>query len=324
MRHIHDLRVRLQHRRNRVQMTDYRNYETELQLFLQFLDENPYLRALVCTLEACTEVDFDLWKESVAEPRSTIFPASEEARAKLCLGILKQCAYDTDGQSSLSWGMLFSGETNLNEIINDLNDAVLIPLVNYLDDRIDDTGNVLYLLQRFKLKAEWFRRQELLQLYRADTGRGEANLDCVLREALFDGGVDFPFSQPASPSGRADVVSLNEPNDPLVLEVKVFHPDRGKGKSHLRQGFHQVLRYANDYQQNVGYLVVFNCSDQQLVLPSDESAISEFTPRIVYDGKTFFFVSIDLGADRVSASREKPSARAVISYRELIGEDDPA
>ena len=151
---------------------------------------------------------------------------------------------------------------------------------------------------------------------------GEANLDRVLREALFDGGVDFPFSQPASPSGRADVVSLDDSDDPLVLEVKVFDPDRGKDKGHLRQGFHQVLRYASDYQQNVGYLVVFNCFDNQLVLPSDDSAVREFPPRIVYDGKTFFLVAIDLGADRESASREKPSARAVISRTELIGPND--
>ena len=81
-------------------------------------------------------------------------------------------------------------------------------------------------------------------MYLDDTGLGEAHLDRVLREALFDGGLDFPFSQPDSPSGRADVVSLDDSEDPLVLEVKVFDPDRGKGRSHLRQGFHQVLRYA--------------------------------------------------------------------------------
>ena len=172
MRYLHDLRVRLQQRRTRVQMTDYRNYETELQLFLQFVDDNPYLHALLLELEACDEVDFDRWKERLAEPHSTIFPASEEARARLCLGILKECAYDPEGRSALGWGMLFSGETNMNEIMNDLNDAVLYPFVNYLDDRIDDTGNVLYLLQRFKLKAEWFRQHELLQFYRGNTGLG--------------------------------------------------------------------------------------------------------------------------------------------------------
>ena len=144
----------------------------------------------------------------------------------------------------------------------------------------------------------------------------------MLREALFDGGLDFPFSQPDSPSGRADVVSLDDSEDPLVLEVKVFDPDRGKGRSHLRQGFHQVLLYANDYQQSVGYLVAFNCSGNQLVWPSEDSAEGEFPPRILHDGKTFFLIAIDIGIDRESASKERPSGRAVISRSELTGQDE--
>lgn len=34
MRYLRDLRCRLQQRRNRVYKTDYRHYETELQIFL--------------------------------------------------------------------------------------------------------------------------------------------------------------------------------------------------------------------------------------------------------------------------------------------------
>ncbi len=300
-------------------MADSQQHATELQLFLQFLDDNPHLRALLHTLDASEETDFEQWKDDLSHWVS--FPPSEPARAKLCLSILKECA---SGQSR-SWLHRFSiGRTKIDEMLNDLNDAVLDPLVNYLDDRIDDTGNVLYLLQRFKRKAEWFKQQELYQQYSDCTRSGEKDLDRVLREALFDGGVDFPFPQPDSPSGRADIVSLDEASDPLVLETKVFDPSRSKGKSHLRQGFHQVLRYANDYQQNVGYLVAFNCSGNQLVWPSESSADGEFPPRIVHDGKTFFLIAIDIGTDRESASRETPAGRTVLSRADLTVQDDGA
>ena len=322
MRYLLDLRVRLQQRRNRVHMTDARHYETELQLFLQFLDDNTYLQTLLCTLERSEEVDLEEWKSTVSRRGGATFPPSESARAKLCLGILRECAYDPEEREAIAWAGRFSYASNLNEMISDLNEAVLDPFVNYLEDRIDDISNVMYLLQRFKLKVEWFRRQKLYQIYLEETASGEANLDRTLREALFDGGVDFPFSQPVSPSGRADVVNLDDSEDPLVLEVKVFDPDRGKGKSHLRQGFHQVLRYANDYQQNVGYLVAFNCSDNQLVWPSEDSSGGEFPPRILHDGKTFFLIAIDIGTNRASASRERPSGRVVMSRRELIGQDE--
>lgn len=321
MRHLHDLRCRLQQRRNRVYKTDYRQFETELQIFLKFLDDNPYLRALLRTLNATEDTDFEQWKANLKRGSAT-FPPSETARAKLCLGILKECAYDPHEQASLAWTSPFSSERNINDRINDLNEAVLDPLVNYLDDRLDDASNILYLLHRFKLKVEWFRHGHLHNVYLSDTRSGEENLDRVLREALFDGGVDFPFSQPDSPSGRADVVSLNNSDDPLVLETKVFDPARHRGMRFLRQGFHQVLRYANDYQQNVGYLVAFNCSDSQLVWPSEDTAGGEYPPRILHDGKVFFLVTIDIGVDRPSASKEQPSSRVQVSRNQLIGQDD--
>ena len=94
----------------------------------------------------------------------------------------------------------------------------------FLHDRIDDGGNVLFLIERFKLKTEWFRRKELYLLYQEDTSVGEASLDQELRASLFDGGIDYPFSQPSSPSGKADIIALLDSDDPLVLEVKVFDP----------------------------------------------------------------------------------------------------
>ena len=321
MRHLIDLCIRLKQRSDRVRMTDPLHYETELQLFLQFLDSHPYFRPLLYTLDASEEVDFEQWKDTRTS-RYRTFPASETARAKLCLGILKECAYDPHEGVSLEWARQFTNAGEVEQRMERLNEAVLDPLVYYLKDHVEEASNILYLLQRFKLRIEWFRRQELYQTYLDDTRSGEANLDHTLREALFDGGVDFPFSQPNSPSGRADIVSLDDLDDPLVLEVKVFDPERGKDRSHLRQGFHQVLRYANDYQQNVGYLVVFNCSDNQLVWPSEDSSEGEFPPRFVHDAKTFFLISIDIGTNRESASKEKPADRTVITREDLSGQAD--
>ena len=205
-------------------------------------------------------------------------------------------------------------------MLRDFTEVVVDPLVNYLHDQIDDAGNVLYLIERFKLKAEWFTRNELYSLYQGDTSVGEARLDQELRATLFEGGVDYPFSQPSSPSGKADVVALLGSDDPLVLEVKVFDPDRSKDKSNLRQGFHQVFRYSNDYNQSLGYMVIFNCSDKQLVISSEEEAKAVFPPRITYGGKTFFVIPINIHPDTVSASKEKPTSRLTIGYKDLIGE----
>ena len=320
MFYLRNLRVRLQERRNRLYRTDYITYDAELRYFLQFLDENAYIRALLATLDANTSTNFEQWATELSDMREVQFPKNEEGRAKVCYGILRRCADDKHADNTLGWARYFSSETDFNAMLRDLTEAVVDPFVNFLHDQIDDAGDVLYLIERFKLKSEWFRRKDLYFLYQEDTSVGEARLDQELRASLFEGGIDYPFSQPSSPSGKADIVALLGSDDPLVLEVKVFDPALSKDKSHLRQGFHQVLRYANDYNQSVGYLVIFNCSDKQLVISSEEASGAEVPPRIEYGGKTFFVVSIDIHPDTASASKENPATRQVINYKELVGE----
>ena len=204
-------------------------------------------------------------------------------------------------------------------MLRDFSEAVVDPLVNFLHDRIDDTGNVLYLIERFKLRTEWFDREELYTLYQNRPATGEADLNRKLRRALFEGGVDYPFSEPLSPSGKADVVALLGSDDPLVMEIKVFDPERSKSKAHLRQGFHQVLRYANDHNEDVGYLVIFNCSDKRLVVTSQDNLQGETPTRINHASRTFFVVVIDVNPNTPSASVENPSSRVNVYVDELTG-----
>ena len=321
MLYLHDLRAKLQDRKNRLYKVDASQYETELRFFLQFLSSNPYIEALLRTLDAETTVDFATWSETHAIQHQVKFPDSEADRAKICYEILKLCANDPDERQSIEWGELFSFESNISEIVNDLTEAVVSPFVNFLHDRIEDASSVLYLIERFKVKVEWFRRTELFQLYEEDTSVGESALDRKLREALFEGGIDYPFSQPLSPSGEADIVALLGSEDPLVLEVKVFDPERGKSKSNIRQGLHQLVRYADDYNQPVGYLVVFNCSEGQLAFQGGPEEGFAVPARVSQAGKTFFVTSVDIRPDRPSASKDSPATRTEVKYAELVGAD---
>ena len=320
MFYLQNFRVQLQERRNRLHRCGYETYDAELRYFFQFLDSNTYTRSLMALLDTSNSIDFGQWAEEHATSRSVEFPMSEEGRAKVCHGILKRL--NGNGEW-LRWCRLFSSETKYDAMFRDLTESVVDPFVNFLHDQIDESGNVLYVIERFKLKAEWFGRRALYDIYLEDTSRGEARLDLELRAALFDGGIDYPFSQPSSPSGKADIVALLGSNDPLVLEVKVFDPSKSRGTNHLRQGFHQVLRYANDYNQSLGYLVIFNSSENQLVISHEESPETEFPLRVSYAGKTLFLITIDIHPDIDSASKEKPSNRRAVSVKDLVGEPGP-
>ena len=87
----------------------------------------------------------------------------------------------------------------------------------------------------------------------------------------------------------------------------------------MRQGFHQVLRYAADYNQSLGYLVIFNCSDKRLAISSRDGSEEETPTRISYGGKTIFVVTIDVNPDTPTASVENPSNRVSVYVGELIG-----
>ena len=314
------LRVRIQERRNRLFRSEFSTYQSELRYFIQFLNDNHYTRALLTTLDAGDPLDIGKWLEGSRKRWGVQFPDSELGRARVCYSVLKECVSDEDPHTPVSWGMEFSSKMKFDDVITDLNERIVEPFVNFFHDQIDDGGNVLYLIERFKLRAEWFRRKELYCLYKGDTSVGERNLDLELRAGLFDGGIDYPFSQPSSPSGEADVIALLESDDPLVLEIKVFDPELSRGMSHIRLGFQQILRYAQDYNKDIGYLVIFNCSANQLVISPEEPSESEFPPRIMYSGKTFFVVPIDIHPGVVSASRESPSTRTEINLQDLIGE----
>ena len=317
MRHLLNLRVRLQERRNRVYKSSHESYDSELGYFFDFLDENSYIRSLLNSLDASDAADFDDWLEKSQRARQLQFPDKEEGRAKIYYSILRQCVSNDSGEDALSWAGSIGAMGKFDDQLRVLTETIVDPFVNFLHDRIDDAGNVLYLIERFKIEVEWFMRDELYALYKANTQRGETLLDRQLRASLFKGGIDYPFSQPSSPSGKADIVALLGSDDPLVLEVKVYDPDLSKDVANLRQGFHQAFRYANDYNESLGYLVIFNCSSNQLVITTDNEPENEFPPRIVHGGKTFFIVIIDVNPERDSASKEDPSGRVTIDSKEL-------
>lgn len=320
MFYLQNLRVRLQDRRNRLHRCEHRTFQTELRYLLGYLEGNPYVQGLLTSIDAAEPTEFATWVDTAfSSSRPVRFPSTEVGRAKMCLGILKQCADDAGNNPLFFWGRQFGGNVDLTEACRSVAENVVDPLINCLHDLIDEAGNVLFILQRFKWKTEWFTRDHLYEQYVENTSVGEAHLDKALRLGLFELGIDYPFSQPSSPSGKADVVALLGSDDPMVLEVKVFDPGRNRGVPHLRQGFHQVLRYANDYDENVGYLVVYNCSDRQLIVTDTASQQAESPSRIKHANKTIFVFVIDVNPDTASASKENPSNRQVIDQQDLIG-----
>ncbi|MBD2509550.1 hypothetical protein H6G91_20015 [Nostoc muscorum FACHB-395] len=174
------------------------------------------------------------------------------------------------------------------------------PLVYYIQDKLDESSTVLYLLEKYKQRCEWFFKEELRKLYEDNQGnpdkqgKQEKVLDKDLRKFLFDQGIDYPLSQPPSPSGEADIVSLLNTKDPLVLEVKIFDRNNNNyGKNRIIDGFKQIVKYANDYNKSIGYLFLFNFDSAEIDIVTN-SGNSNFPVRIFFNGKTYFIITVNI------------------------------
>lgn len=300
MRYRQDLQVRLQERYKRLFKADYNVYPREVQYFIEFVQTTPALRSLVEVIErSLPDLDPAAWVQQHFGHRGYDWPDSEIGRAKVVWHLLRRWSGSEDPKNL---AVLLSSERNFNAALRDLTQAVVEPFVEYLQEQLGGESDVLYLLERYKRRVEWFEQERLHEAFQADTARGEAHYDRDLRRFLFEQGIDYSFSQPASPSGKADVVSGLEGDDPLVCEVKIFDGE-SRGVPYLSRGLNQAVRYAHDYGKPTAYLVIFNMTERSLELSSD-GAREQWPPRLELAGVTVFLVPVQ-ARPLPSASRER-------------------
>jgi hypothetical protein len=191
-------------------------------------------------------------------------------------------------------------------------EELITPLFYYLHDQLDKSNSIIYLLEKYKRRTEWFTCHDLMKKYETANKNYEQIFEDDLRLFLFDQGIDYPFSTPKSISGRGDIIGSIDTEDPLVVEIKILDKEKKYGKNRIRDGFSQIIKYTNDYSKDVGYLVVFNVDSTEIDLVLTENN-NIFPPMISFNNKTYFIVMINL-YNGVSAS--KIGATEVLTIKE--------
>jgi hypothetical protein len=190
------------------------------------------------------------------------------------------------------------------------------PLVHYLHDMLDESNSTLYLLEKYKKRTEWFMKDQLLEKYKnAASGQNEKVLEDNLRLYLFDQGIDYPFSTPASASGRADIIGLIDTKNPLILEIKIFDSARKYYKDRIIAGFTQAVDYSDDYHKDVGYLVVYNMDQAEIVI-EQSSPSNQWPVKVHFNNKVYYIIFVNLNYE-VSASSKKRLKKVIIKEEEL-------
>jgi hypothetical protein len=274
MRYQQDLEVGLRERLRRLLVAHYTGAVQEVGLTVGWINQRPALRTLLAEAErAEPDLDFDQFETAVRNARRGLnWPnRTEEGRASLVWKLMQRIAAnsDPDGSVAVSYARGVSwGTKNLNDSWREFTERIIEPLFNFLTERVGTESSVLYILERYVRRIEWFDRKELYDRAVADGQKTEEVYDTDLRRFLFSEGINMPFSQARSASGESDIVSELDGDDPLVCELKVFDA-AGRGKRHLGGGVHQAVQYATDYGKNTAYLVIVNISGRPLTLPTD-------------------------------------------------------
>ena len=268
---------------------------SNLKIFFEFINGNLLLKSIFDKLLDDLP-NAEQLVSKIKQSRRLQFPSSYEDKIKFCVSILlNMIENDEEPYALLS---RLSTPMNRNVVTKETMKEFFLPVWKYLDERLVYLDSFQYLLTRFKLNSEWFKKDYLFDLYSNNPTRGESLLDTELRAYLFGQGIDFPFSKPSSPSGEVDVLPLIE-KKPIPLEIKVFDGDN-RSRSYIRQGFKQAFSYAKDYCEASTYLVIFNVSRYDIMFNLSSSDVPQ---RLVIGDKTIYIFVINLYHHEKTASK---------------------
>jgi hypothetical protein len=323
--YLQSTRHKLQKKVRRLKSAGFLTYISCLRQFWCFFDESPILVAIQEELRARSPQAESIAEQIVAAGLSEVDKKgkgalrsaldSEQTWAAVSLGVLRRFALVHDYQLVTKM-ILPQSSTRYDDHFAAFSGFYLDPFYDCVDERLDDPRFILGQLVRFKHLSEWFWRGAMYERWEAAKSLGEKALALRLYEFLFSEGIHIQI-EPSSVSGEADMVGSQVGEDRLVADAKIFNPDKGKGAKYLVQGFRQIYQYTCDYNEPIGYLVIFNTSDVQLRFAVPAAA--EPLPRLVVNHKTIYFLVIDLYPHETSASK-RPQPRVVeITGAEIAG-----
>ena len=234
MRYQEDLQVAVRERFRRLMITTFSSAGHEVSLTVDWISSRPALVAILTEAEAVEpDLDFDSFRTTFNDYGTTFtWPSRTEAgRASLIWKLMQRMVADiANGTDSdrigINYAHGFSRKTNLNDSWRDLTEQILQPLFDYLTEHIAAESSILYVLERYVRRVEWFDRNDLYERAAADTKKTEDVYDAHLRRFLFAEGINMPFTQARSASGESDVLSALDTDDPARLRGQSLRRDQ--------------------------------------------------------------------------------------------------
>lgn len=312
----YNLRTDLQEWKSRLYKASHQQFGQQLKYLFNNIDSSAHLFAIISEAKHNFSYTDEELKERGNQRRGAgnSFFESDTEQASFSYQLLKYLFKSLESYNLHSYTIPAIYGRDFEAIKDNIVDDFVSPILNYLHDRLDKTNATIFLLEKYKKRTEWFTRHKLSKAYTSASSNYEQIFEDDLRLFLFDQGMDYPFSTPMSSSGRADIVGEIETDDPLIVEIKILDSKKKYGKDRIKKGFSQIVKYANDYHKDAGYLVIFNMDNVELNFKFDDN--KSFPVSFNFSGKTFYFIVINCEREE-SASKVGTLKEVVITGEDL-------
>lgn len=299
--------------------------------FLNWVNNHPIFSGALITLRNIKPELYDELERYVKNPHktdidyeSTKYKATTtNEHSVICLYIIQIIAGMTEEEIQfsnfyfdltryLTGNYLHKTEEQVEAIRN----VVLDGIYEYLDEQID-SRNVLYgIILKYKQRSEWFRRKRLreIALNGLEGKSGERALAVDLQEYVFNQGVEFHI-EPSSSSGEVDLIIKASEDKIILIDAKYIKLESNRSEivRKISSGFHQVMKYCTDYNENEGYLVTFIDTDKKIDLELEDVDSIKF---LSLGSKIIYHLFVDI-SDSPSASKSGKAEEIIISSDEL-------
>lgn len=292
MYYNHNLRTDLQEWKNRLIKAEYSQLGNQLKYFVNNIEDNKVLNGLIIEIANQYVFDYEYFDEKF-NARGGIFHQvsyqNDVEQAAFCYQLLKYIFKALGNYDVHTTYMFGTYQETKKVLIQD----IITPITYYLHDKLDKSNSIVYLLEKYKRRVEWFTKSTLSTKYKDAEKEYEDLLEEDLRLFLFDQGIDYPFSTPKSASGRTDIVGALDTENPLIVEIKILDKEKGYGLNRIKSGLHQIIKYTEDYSKDVGYLVLYNFDKIRYDFKFNENN-NIFPPRLIFNNKVYYFIVIDM------------------------------
>ena len=183
MRYQRDLQAALRPRYKRLKAANAWDVTPEIRLGTNWIGQQPALHAILAEAErAEPRLNFEQWEKGLHGPRTGLnWPSRTEAgRASLAWRLMQRVAraqapaFMETGGLIQEYTSAFSNATNIHEKAHVFVQLIIGPLIDFLDQQLGAESTVLYVLERYVRRVEWFDRDDLHNRYpRRTPARGK-------------------------------------------------------------------------------------------------------------------------------------------------------